>query len=311
MNFDVVSYGEALWDILPSGPVLGGAPLNFTFRMEALGRRCGVVSSLGRDELGDRAVQRISELGVETRFLQRNSEVPTGTVAIDYDSRGNPDFTINSPAAYDHIEISEELTTLASQADCLCFGSLVQRSPRSRETLETLIEAFQGQFCLYDINLRKGCYTEEIVRSSLGKANVLKLSEEEVAFVSRITSLPEDDLLRFARGVIERMALDYCVITLGPNGALAVSATGERAYGPAYAVEFVEPVGAGDAFSAGFIHALMENRSLADACTLGNALGSLVAGQRGATQPIDEGTVESLLARNRYLTVDRRFAGML
>jgi fructokinase len=291
----VVAFGEALWDLLPEGPVLGGAPLNFAFRIGSLGHRAAMASALGNDALGERALARMRALGMETAFIQRTSRAPTGTVDVFLDANSVPDFTINSPAAYDHIALTRELEALAGEADCLCFGTVAQRGPESRRTLQGLLERFRGRFVLCDINLRKESYTGDTIESSLRRCSVAKLNQDELQLLGGLFGLQGRTIPERLEALMARFSLEYGVVTLGPAGACAASRSGERAYSPAFKINRVDTTGSGDAFTAGFLHALLRGDRLAAACRIGNAMGSLVAGQSGATQPLAPGAIEELL----------------
>jgi fructokinase len=304
----IVSFGEVLWDLLPTGPLLGGAPFNFAFRASTLGHRAVIASRLGRDDKGREAFARISALGMETGWIQWDDNAPTGTVSVRFDEKGNHDFTIIADVAYDHIAASEELLQLGARADCLCFGTLVRRSPTSRAALDMLLEAFEGRLALLDLNLRKDCWTDAEVISSVASADVLKLNDQELLIVDRIFSLPGSTMSEKAMALVKMTNLQCTVVTLGAGGACAVSREGEIVYEPAYVVAPVDTIGSGDAFTAGFIHALLADRPLSEACRLGNALGALVTGQRGATEPLSSDRIDFLLSRGERRPADPRCA---
>lgn len=303
----IVSFGEVLWDLLPTGPLLGGAPLNFAFRACTLGHRAVIASRLGRDARGREAFARIESLGMETGWLQWDDTAPTGTVNVRFDENGNHDFTIVPDVAYDHIAATEELLQLGARADCLCFGTLVRRSPTSRAALDMLLEGFEGRLALLDLNLRKDCWTDAEVISSIASADVLKLNDQELMTVDRIFSLPGKTIAEKALALVKLTNLRCTVVTLGEGGAYAVCRDGQTVYEPAYVVTPVDTIGSGDAFTAGFIHALLEDQPLSDACRLGNALGALVTGQRGATEPLPRERLDALLARGERRPADPRF----
>jgi fructokinase len=286
LGFTIVSFGEALWDLLPSGPILGGAPLNFAYRANSLGNRGVIVSRLGRDGLGQKAAEQIVALGMEGTFLQWDEEHPTGTVEIHFDAAKNPNYTIIAGVAYDHIEFIDRLSDLISGADCLCFGTLAQRNAVSQKTLRRLLDEFSGNYSLLDINLRKNCYSQETILSSLERANIAKLNEEELHEVAGLYGLKQESLPEMTRSLLCKAELEYCVVTLGAKGAFAVSREGENVYHPGFEIKLTDPCGAGDGFAAGFIHSLLNKDSLAQACRFGNALGAMVAQQEGATQVI-------------------------
>jgi len=281
----VVAFGEVLWDLLPSGPVLGGAPLNFMYRVTSLGLLGAMISKLGNDNYGNQALQHLGDLGLRTDFVQRTSDLPTGTVHITLDEQKNPDFTIVRNVAYDAIDYDDTMGELVKHAECLCFGTVAQRSEQSRQTLARLTEEFSGPYALYDINLRKDCYTPEIIQASLSKSTILKLNDAEVPVVANMYGLPET-LPEFTEGLFKVTPLRYCLITLGSYGAFAVSHQQEKVYEPGYQVELVDTCGSGDAFTAGFLVTLLRHHNLREACRIGNALGAMVAEQPGATQAI-------------------------
>lgn len=294
---NIVAFGEILWDLLPAGPVLGGAPFNFAFRMATLGHRSWIASRLGEDELGRRAFERATAPGLDRGLIQWDEGRPTGTVPIVLDAQGVPDFTIVPDVAYDFIEIREDLLAAAAAADCFCFGTLVQRGPVSRRTLHAALEASVHSVKLLDVNLRRDCYSPDTVRESLRRADILKLNEEEAGYVAGLLGLPASPLTEFGDRVIERCGLDYCVITLGPFGVLGMSASGERVYEPGRDVPVKDTCGSGDGLTAAFADALLEGESLETCCRVGNAMGSLVATQAGATEPVSREALESFLSQ--------------
>ena len=311
MAFTVVAFGEALWDLLPTGPVLGGAPLNFAYRVNSLGHRSIIVSRLGKDDLGAKVREQIVNLGMDDTCLQWDDTYPTGTVEVYFDEDKNPDYTIIENVAYDYIQTSADLENIVKNADCLCFGTLAQRNTVSRRSLLSLLSIFSGKFALLDINLRKNCYSAETLKSSLEQANVLKLNDEELAVLVDLLGLQGNSVPDRAENLLKHAGLAYCVVTLGESGAFALSHRGEKIYSPGYQVSLVDPCGSGDGFAAGFIHALLEGGSLNKACRLGNALGAMVAQQEGATQPISYQEIMAFMEAGSPGIVDRGFTDFM
>ena len=291
MQKTIVAYGETLWDLLPTGAVLGGAPFNFAYRVNSLGDRGLIVSRLGRDQLGEKAQDRVVALGMDTRYIQWDDQLPTGTVQVSLDESNNPDFYIVPGVAYDNIETSDELLRAAAAADCFCFGTLIQRTPRARQTLEDLLHASPQSLKLLDINLRKECYTRETVVLSLHAADILKLNEEEAWQLMEMFEMSARDIPSFSKEAMERWSLSYCLVTLGERGAFVASKEDEAVYAPGYKVGVVDTCGSGDAFTAGFIHQLLRGRALAECCDMGNAMGAMVASQKGATTPLSSADI--------------------
>jgi fructokinase len=311
LNSTIVSFGEALWDLLPTGPVLGGAPLNFAYRMNSLGHRSIIVSRIGTDSLGVKARQQIVTLGMDDTCLQWDDAYPTGTVKIYFDEDKNPDYTIIDKVAYDHIEFSDNLKTIIKSADCLCFGTLAQRNIDSRQCLQNMLSNFSGKFTLLDINLRKNCYSTKTLKTSLEQANVLKLNEEELTVLVDIFGLAGHSMPDQVEHLLCLTDLVYCVVTLGERGAFALSHRGEKVYSPGFHINLVDPCGSGDGFAAGFIYALLNKNSLKQACRIGNALGALVAQQEGATQPISYRDIMAFMESGCPGVVDRKLANKL
>ena len=298
MRKTIVAFGEVLWDLLPSCTVLGGAPFNFTYRADSLGDGGLMVSRLGSDDLGRRAYERIVELGLDTTHIQWDHEFPTGTVQVSFDEHNNPDYVIIPNVAYDQVEIDKALVETAAKADCLCFGTLAQRSETSRRTLRELIKHAVSSLKLLDINLRKDCYTLESVRFSLEHADVLKLNEDEAHRLEKMLDITCSGLDDFCRRILDHWSLKYCVVTLAEKGALAVSVQGDSVYVPGYKVDLIDSLGSGDAFSAGFVHKILRGKSAVEACEFGNVLGALVATQEGATAPLTEESIEQFLNKD-------------
>jgi len=286
MAKQILSFGELLWDILPNQTVLGGAPFNFAYRINSLGDQGLFAGSLGRDELGDKAYNKVISLGIDPTFLQRHPTFPTGTVDVTFDKDHMPDYVINPGVAYDYIQLTKDLLDAASHVECLCYGTLIQRAAESRHTLFALIDHASDAVKFLDINLRKDCFSKETIHYSLKSANILKLNDAEVLQLRDILELNFDTFPVFCHLLTKEYNLDYVLITLGKFGAFAHSFFGEEVYIPGYQIELADSLGSGDAFSAGFVHNILAGNSLETACELGNALGALVATTPGATAPV-------------------------
>jgi len=291
----IISFGEILWDVFPDGRrLLGGAPFNLACRLALSGRRSLVASRLGRDDPGKRACEEAAGLGVDTSLVQWDDELPTGTVRVSLDEAGRPDFFIVPEVAYDRIEPTEALLEAAGRADCICYGTLAQRSKKNRDTLAKLLDAAVPALKFLDINLRRDCYDSRTVTSSLERAGLLKLNDAEVRVVAGIMFGRELSVPEFARLVIHACGLRACLVTLGERGVFAAEAGGGQVYAPGYRVKVADTVGSGDAFSAGFIHSWLAGGSLADSCDFGNRLGALVAATAGATARITTEDIERI-----------------
>lgn len=286
MDKTIVAFGEVLWDLLPSCTVLGGAPFNFTYRVNSLGDRGLMASRLGRDNLGRQAFDHIVLLGLDTRLLQWDDESPTGTVQVSFDAKSNPEYVIVPNVAYDRIALTDGLAEAAEAADCLCFGTLAQRASTSRATLTEVLERASTAMKFLDINLRKDCFDDRSVDFSLGQADILKLNEDEAHAIGRMLEIRHGSIDDFCKVIVEEYGLRFCLVTLGDKGAFGLSCDGRRAYAPGYKVAVADSLGSGDAFSAGFVHKILHGASLEQAVAFGNVLGAVVATQTGATVPV-------------------------
>jgi len=298
MKKKVISFGEVLWDLLPDGPVVGGAPFNFIYRIAALGHEGLMISAVGQDDLGNEAIRFLEDKGIKTMYLQRQAGYPTGTVNVFLDENRQPDYEIVQNVAYDYIAYNDDLEALSTGVDCICFGTLAQRNVVSRETLSNVFSRLEKGgtvWKLLDINLRKHCFNGENIRHSLRQANILKLNDDEAFQLAGILGFSGSDLVEIADILLGEWSLEHCVITLGARGAFCVSAGGMRIYDPGYDIEMIDPLGSGDAFAAGFVDRLLNGKSAREGCRFGNILGAIVATQRGATQPILPAQIEQFL----------------
>lgn len=292
----ILCFGELLWDLFPTGRVLGGAPANLAYRLSALGHRARLISRVGADQAGVDALDQLRREGMDLSLMQTDAEHPTGTVQVLLDELKNLDYFIVPNASYDFIEPTAELLESARVAEAICFGTLAQRSETSRATLAKILEAAPKALKVLDINLRKECHTPETVAQSLARADILKLNETEALHLAAAFSIEGSGSREIARGIVRRWDLDCCVVTLGERGAFALARGGEEAYEPGIKVELADACGSGDAFTAAFLHGWLRNLPLAECCRRGNLNGAVVATQHGAMAPIRPADLE-LVAR--------------
>lgn len=297
MSKKIAAFGELLWDLLPNGKVLGGAPANFIYRINSFGDEGTLLSKVGNDKDGKEAREALRNLGVSDDNIQTDYEFPTGTVKVKIDEIGNPDFNIITEVAYDHIEINSEMMEAFSDADCVCFGTLVQRYGISKNTLRELIHESTDVVKFLDINLRKKCYSAAIIEDSLRMTNILKTNDEELLITKELLGLKNENLKNLAQETIEKYKLDILLCTLGQNGAFCLTKDGVFHYDPGYQIVLGDTVGSGDAFSAGFVHYYMNGRPIEEALRFGNAAGTMVATTTGATAPISKENILNFMVR--------------
>lgn len=284
----IAAFGELLWDLLPAGKVLGGAPANFIYRINSFGDHGTLLSKVGNDKAGRDARAALRNLGLSDENIQTDYEFPTGSVKVKIDENGNPDFNITTDVAYDHIEINYEMIDAFSEADCVCFGTLVQRYGISKNTLRELNNESPDVVKFLDINLRKKCYTAASVEESLRMANILKTNDEELMITKELLGLKSVNLKDLAKEALEKFDLEIILCTLGSNGAFCLTQEDVFHYDPGYQISLGDTVGSGDAFSAGFVHYYMNGHPIDEALRFGNAAGAMIATTIGATAPVSK-----------------------
>ena len=291
----VVGLGELLWDLLPSGKQLGGAPANFAYITNLLGDTGIPASRVGRDALGDEALERLAQLGLESRFVQRDSIRPTGTVNVDLDDCGQPRFAISENAAWDFLDRTPEWRELAAEADAICFGSLAQRSSQSRQTIRSFLHgARPNAVRIFDVNLRQNFYTAEILAESMGLATIVKLNHEELRRIMHLLALDHRGEGESARRLLASHDLKLVCVTRGDGGSLLISPEGCSEH-PGFKVKVADTVGAGDAFTAALTYGYLRNTPLAQINEMANRVGAWVASQAGATPAADSGELQRTL----------------
>ena len=280
MNKTIVGLGEALWDCLPNGSKLGGAPANFAYHTSQFGFEAYAVSALGNDALGDQTVKEFDEK--QLRYIMPRVAYPTGTVQVTLDQQGVPTYDIKQGVAWDNIPFTPEVETLAKRTDCVCFGSLAQRSEVSRTTINRFIDAMpNASLKIFDINLRQNFYTKEIIQDSLRKCDILKINDEELVTIGRLFNYPGLDMENKCWLILGKYNLKMLVLTCGTNGSY-VFAPAEKSFQPTPHVDVVDTVGAGDSFTGSFAAAILSGMPLADAHRLAVEVSAYVCTQQGA-----------------------------
>jgi fructokinase len=280
-KFTVVGLGELLWDLLPSGKQLGGAPANFAYITNLLGDAGIPASRVGEDDLGNEAINRLCGLQVNSAFVQRDPLHPTGTVKVELDAAGQARFEIMQPVAWDFLEWTNEWNPLASQCDALCFGSLAQRSPQSHATILHFVRATRSEAIrVFDVNLRQDFYSKEVITESMKLASIVKLNHEELPRIMRLLELENATVRDAARTLLSSFGLKLVCITRGDAGSLLMSRA-EYSEHSGFKVKVADTVGAGDAFTATLVHGYLRQQSLAQINETANLVGAWVASQSG------------------------------
>lgn len=285
----ILSVGEIIWDVFDGGARIGGATLNFAAHCALLGADSNLLSAVGYDELGDKAMNAISDLGVRMELIERVN-YPTGSCKVTLDDKGVPRYDVARDVAYDHLTLPQkELPTY----DALYFGTLIQRSDDSRAVLKSVLAGKKARVVMCDVNLRKDCYNEESAQLCLSSATILKISKEEEPLLRSMglyTPISSSEL-DVAKAIADRYKnISVIVFTKGSDGSSAYCRNGEAVYQPALGGTAVSTVGAGDSFSAAFLMSYLRGQSVAEALKNGAELGGYVVACEGAV-PLDSHSI--------------------
>lgn len=265
MKQKIVGIGEALWDVLPEGKKIGGAPANFAYHVSQFGLDSCVISAIGKDRLGEEILENFNEK--QLCYNIPAVEYPTGTVQVEIDPVGVPQYNIKENVAWDNIPFNKDIEHIARHARAVCFGSLAQRSVVSRNTILRFLDAMPSGpdvLKVFDINLRQGFYSKEIICESLRRCNILKINDEELVTVSRLKGYPGIDLQDKCWILLGKYNLKMLILTCGVNGSY-VFTPGNVSFQPTPTVEVADTVGAGDSFTAAFISGIIKGLSVAEA----------------------------------------------
>lgn len=282
MNVNVIGVGEVLWDLLASGPKMGGAPANFAYHAHALGASSQVITRVGDDEMGREIVQRFRGMGLPEKTVQVDDTASTGTAKVSLSGDGLAHFTIQENVAWDFIGAATEALAAVRYANAICFGSLAQRSEISRKTIQRLVAGTPANALrVFDVNLRQHYYSREVVEQSLRLANVLKLNDDELPVLAEMFGLSGTAGERMQR-LGDLFELRVVALTRGAEGSLLFAA-GRWSECTSRPVEVVDTVGAGDSFTAALVLGLLQEMDLDEINQTANEVARYVCSQAGAT----------------------------
>lgn len=282
MNDIVVGMGEALWDVLPEGKKIGGAPANFAYHVSQFGLPSCVVSAVGDDALGKEIIENFTSKGLNQLIAE--VPYPTGTVQVEIDPAGVPQYEIKENVAWDNIPYTAHLEMLAEKTKAVCFGSLAQRNVVSRNTINRFLDAMpqnEDTLVVFDVNLRQGFYNKEILCNSMKRCNTLKINDEELVTVSRMFGYPGIDLQDKCWILLGKYNLKMLILTCGINGSY-VFTPGNVSFQPTPKVEVADTVGAGDSFTAAFIASILKGKSVQEAHSTAVQTSAFVCTKKGA-----------------------------
>ena len=282
MNDVIVGMGEVLWDMLPEGKKIGGAPANFAYHVSQYGFDGCVVSAVGDDKLGNEILESFNNRRLN--YLIQRVPYPTGTVQIELDEAGIPCYEIKENVAWENIPFTVDLEKLAKKTRAVCFGSLAQRNTVSRETINRFLDVMSdaaGQYRVFDVNLRQGFYDKEILCNSMKRCNILKINDEELIAVSRMFEYPGINLEDKCRALLSEYGLEILILTCGVNGSYVFTRE-NVSFVNTPKIEVADTVGAGDSFTATFISAILKGKSIREAHELAVEVSAYVCTQNGA-----------------------------
>jgi fructokinase len=288
----LICFGEVLWDLLPSGKIAGGAPMNVAFHANNLGFSTQMISRVGDDALGAELLEFLNSKGVSTQYVQIDAAHPTGTVEVTLSSTGSPSYVIIEDVAWDHISDNNELHDMSLlESDALVFGSLACRSEQTKKTLLALLDA--ATLRVFDTNLRSPFYSKELLEVLLSKADIAKMNDEELRILADWNGVggSEADQMRFLK---EKFGLDLLMLTKGDKGAACLDEKGYHTH-PGFAVTVQDTIGSGDAFLAAFLSKMLAGATGPECLEYACALGALVATKQGGTPNITRQEIQQFI----------------
>ena len=276
----IVGLGEALWDVLPEGKKLGGAPANFAYHAAQFGLDTIAISALGEDKLAEETIEALKEHNLN--YLMPRVPYPTGTVQVTLTGDGIPTYDIKENVAWDNIPLTDEMLEIAKNARAVCFGSLAQRNVVSRENIHKFLDATPKDCVkIFDINLRQQFYTKEVIKESLKRCNILKINDEELVLIGRMFGYPGLDIENKCWLILGKYNLDMLVLTCGTNGSY-VFTPGQMSFQETPVVEVADTVGAGDSFTGSFVGSILNGKPVPEAHKTAVHVSAFVCTQNGA-----------------------------
>lgn len=285
----IICFGEVLWDMLPSGKVAGGAPMNVAHHAKQLGAQSTMISSVGQDALGDGLIEFLEGKEIPTHLVQRSESLPTSVVKVHLDEKGAASYEIVEGVAWDDIQLTPDMQSAVEAADALVFGSLVTRGETSRASLLDLLQS--AKLRIFDVNLRAPHYSPASIEALLRQADVIKTNDEELELLAEWFGQSKD-MPSMSQYLLDQFELQKVIVTRGSNGAACRDHTGWHEHA-GYPVKVQDTVGSGDSFLAGFLTSMLLGKSTLDCLDFGCAVGALVATHSGGTPQISPEMVEA------------------
>lgn len=297
MRKRIVCFGETLWDLLPSGSVPGGAPMNVAIRAQSFGLDATIISRIGTDKLGVELIDYLKKKQVNTSLLQTDKKFPTGKVNVSLDAKGVAEYDIKYPAAWDKIELSKTAIEQVKTADAFIFGSLACRDDISRKTLLSLLE--HGKFKVFDVNLRPGFFDSSLIKKLMKHSDLIKLNDDELSILASHFGSKNNDLFENIKFLYNKLQLKSLCVTRGEKGAiLFIDNVFYRNNG--INVDVVDTVGAGDSFLAALIFKLLTQTQHQNTLNFACAVGTVVATKTGANSKITTDEINTIIKQFYY-----------
>lgn len=287
----VVCFGEVLWDVLPSGKIAGGAPMNVAFHLNNFGVRSFMLSKVGKDELGAVLMDFLATKGVNTDLVEIDENLPTGQVLVSLDEGGHASYEIIKPVAWDNIQTNNTIESIVASADAFVFGSLAARSEVSKASLNHLID--RARFKVFDVNLRAPFYSKELLESLLHKADFVKMNDEELDEIASWLTPSKNELIKLST-VRKTYGVSGILMTKGANGAVFFDDSGYYQQ-DGFPVKVQDTIGSGDSFLAAFLSNWLAGETIERCLTFACATGALVATKKGGTPDISENEVLTMI----------------
>ncbi len=294
MNHPVICYGEILWDVLPTGEVPGGAPMNVAYHLNKLGHPPIVITRIGSDERGEKLIGLLKGKNIATKYIQLDKILPTGIVYATPNERMEMQYDIVAPVAWDVIEWNDELKNIFTDDTYFVFGSLIARNLTSRDTLFRLLEIAKNK--VLDINLRPPHYDDKLLNDLLSKADIVKMNHEELNFISGWYNTPATTDAEKIDLVRNKFNLKAVIVTKGGEGAV-ISVDGKLYSHPGFKVIIQDTVGSGDSFLAAILTGLIEGRDPAEMLEFACAVGALVTSKKGGWPAYDPSEIQTIITR--------------
>ena len=287
----IICFGEVLWDVLPTGRIAGGAPMNVAYHINQLGMQSKIISSIGDDDLGKELIRFLESKGVSTDLIQTDNTFPTGIVNVMLDSGGYPSYEIVSPVAWDYIRPDDKVKDLVNGSDALVFGSLACRTERNKRTLFEYLDVAPVR--VLDVNLRAPFYSQPLIEALLAKADIVKMNDEELALIASWQGIGGDERHQLDY-IKNKFGIDLLILTKGKDGAACLDESGYQEH-PGFAIKVQDTIGSGDSFLAAFLSKYLKGSTTLECLAFAGAVGALVATKAGGTPEVTPQEIQALM----------------